>query len=105
MHVNPKTLLWFLPLLLLFFVAGCQRSKAGITVAGSTSVEPFTELLAEEYMHLHSQSHIYVQGGGSSAGIEAVRSGVAHIGMSSRSLIGRSEEHTSELQSRLHLVC
>jgi len=67
---------------------GCQRSKAGITVAGSTSVEPFTELLAEEYMHLHPRSHIYVQGGGSSAGIEAVRSGVAHIGMSSRSLIG-----------------
>ena len=70
---------------------GCQRSKAGITVAGSTSVEPFVELLAEEYMHLHPRSHIYVQGGGSSAGIEAVRSGAAHIGMSSRSLIGREK--------------
>lgn len=34
----------------------------------------------------HPGSHIYVQGGGSTAGIEAVRTGAAHIGMSSRSL-------------------
>jgi phosphate transport system substrate-binding protein len=66
---------------------GCQRSKAGITVAGSTSVQPFAELLAEEYMSRHPQSHIYVQGGGSTAGIEAVRIRAANIGMSSRSLL------------------
>lgn len=75
-------------LLSILMAVGCQRSKAGITVAGSTSVEPFAELLAEEYMIRHPQSHIYVQGGGSSAGIEAVRTKAAHIGMSSRSLIG-----------------
>ena len=67
---------------------GCQRSKAGITVAGSTSVEPFAELLAEEYMSRHPESHIYVQGGGSTAGIEAAITRAAHIGMSSRNLIG-----------------
>jgi phosphate transport system substrate-binding protein len=92
MHVNPKTLLWFLPLLLILSCVGCQKSKAGITVAGSTSVEPFAELLAEEYMHLHPRSHIYVQGGGSSAGIEAVRSGAAHIGMSSRHLTPKEKD-------------
>ena len=75
--------------LLVFFSGGtgCQRGQAGITVAGSTSVEPFAELLAEEYMLHHPQSHIYVQGGGSTAGIEAVRTHAAHIGMSSRSLM------------------
>jgi phosphate transport system substrate-binding protein len=73
-------------LLFTLFSWGCQRSKAGITVAGSTSVEPFAELLAEEYMSHHQGSHIYVQGGGSTAGIEAVRSHAADIGMSSRSL-------------------
>jgi phosphate transport system substrate-binding protein len=73
-------------LLLIPLNVGCQRSKAGITVAGSTSVEPFAELLAEEYMSGHSDSHIYVQGGGSTAGIEATINGVANIGMSSRSL-------------------
>jgi phosphate transport system substrate-binding protein len=75
-------------LLVISMAGGCQRSKAGITVAGSTSVEPFAELLAEEYMMHHPHSHIYVQGGGSTAGIEAVRSHAAHIGMSSRSLMG-----------------
>jgi phosphate transport system substrate-binding protein len=67
-------------------ITNCQRQQAGVTVAGSTSVEPFAELLAEEYMLRHPQSHIYVQGGGSTAGIEAVRTHAAHIGMCSRSL-------------------
>lgn len=66
---------------------GCQRSKTGITVAGSTSVEPFAELLAEEYMRLHPGSHLYVQGGGSSSGIMAVRTKAANIGMASRFLL------------------
>src|SRR3990170_7157692 len=65
-------------ILVLSINMGCQRSKAGITVAGSTSVEPFAELLSEEYMSLHPGSRIYVHGGGSSAGIEAVRSLAAH---------------------------
>jgi phosphate transport system substrate-binding protein len=75
-------------LLFILFPMSCQRSKAGITVAGSTSVEPFAELLAEEYMSRHPESHIYVQGGGSTAGIEAVITRAAHIGMSSRNLTG-----------------
>src|SRR5512136_1605152 len=79
---------WALTILLLVSVTThCQRSRAGITVAGSTSVEPFAELLAEEYMSRHPESHIYVQGGGSTAGIEAARSHAANIGMSSRSLL------------------
>jgi len=75
-------------ILFILFGVGCQRSKAGITVAGSTSVEPFAELLAEEYMSQHRESHIYVQGGGSTAGIEAAITRAANIGMSSRSLMG-----------------
>jgi phosphate transport system substrate-binding protein len=71
---------------------GCQRSRAGITVAGSTSVEPFAGLLAEEYMSRHPESHIYVQGGGSTAGIEAVITRAAKIGMSSRNLIGEEKK-------------
>jgi len=86
MRANSKTLFWLLTLLLILSCVGCQRSGAGITVAGSTSVEPFAELLAEEYMSRHSDSHIYVQGGGSTAGIEATINGAANIGMSSRSL-------------------
>lgn len=74
-------------IILVSFSYGCQKSKAGITVAGSTSVQPFAELMAEEYMACHPHCRIYVQGGGSSAGIEAVRTQAAHVGMSSRSLM------------------
>jgi phosphate transport system substrate-binding protein len=68
------------------FLGGCQKSQGGLTVAGSTSVQPFAEALAEEYMAHHPQQKIFVQGGGSSAGIQAVRSGAAEVGMSSREL-------------------
>jgi phosphate transport system substrate-binding protein len=68
-------------------VLSCSRgSKNAITLAGSTSVEPFAELLAEHYMAVHHGVEIRVQGGGSSAGIRACQSGIAAIGMSSREL-------------------
>lgn len=73
-------------LLFILFAIGCQRTKAGITLAGSNSITPFAELLAEEYMRLNPKSSIHVQDGGSTAGIVAIRNNAAHIGMSSRSL-------------------
>ncbi|MCL2319798.1 MAG: phosphate ABC transporter substrate-binding protein [Treponema sp.] len=60
-------------------------------VAGSTSVQPFAEVLAEEYALLHPESIIDIQGGGSSAGITAAESGTADIGMSSRSLTAEEQ--------------
>ena len=59
---------------------------------GSTSVEPFAEALAEEYMSRHRQEKIFVQGGGSSAGIQAVRTGAAEVGMSSRNLLDSEKD-------------
>jgi len=67
------------------FFTGCD-AKTKIVVAGSTSVQPYAELLAEEFMHSQTGIKINVQGGGSSAGIEAAIEGVAAIGMSSRDL-------------------
>jgi len=49
-------------------------------------VQPYVEILAEEYAILHPETVIDVQGGGSSAGITAVESNTADIGMSSRHL-------------------
>lgn len=87
--MGRETTLWCTVGFSVLFIlcAGCQRSQGGLTVAGSTSVEPFAEILAEEYMARHSGEKIYVQGGGSSAGIQAVRSEAAQVGMSSRSLM------------------
>ena len=89
---NVRWFLIFVVTLSVFFNAGCQKPKGGMTVAGSTSVEPFAELLAEEYMRLHPDAHIYVQGGGSTAGVEAARSRAADIGMSSRSLLPQEKD-------------
>jgi len=71
----------------LITLAACTgSSEAHVVVAGSTSVQPYIELLAEEYMLLYPERHIDIQGGGSSAGITAAGTGTADIGMSSRYL-------------------
>ena len=63
-------------------------ARSGVIAAGSTSVQPFAEVLAEDYMRLHPGMNVDVQGGGSAAGIMAASSGTAQIGMSSRDLTG-----------------
>ena len=67
--------------------AACGGKRAAsVIIAGSTSVQPYAELLAEEYNTLYPEEEIDIQGGGSAAGITAVESGTADIGMSSRTL-------------------
>lgn len=61
-------------------------ATSGFTIAGSTSMQPIIEELAEFYMVKNPVYNISVQGGGSSSGIEAALSGVAALGMSSRPL-------------------
>ena len=61
-------------------------NSAAFIIAGSTSVQPYVEILVEEYTVLHPEKIIDVQGGGSSAGIQAAESHTAEIGMSSRNL-------------------
>ncbi len=56
------------------------------TTAGSTSVQPLSELLAEEFMAKNKEVKITVQGGGSSQGVTAAQNGTAQIGASSRDL-------------------
>jgi phosphate transport system substrate-binding protein len=67
-------------------LSGCNRERAGVSVVGSTSVQPFAEALAEEFMASHSAEKVFIQGGGSTAGIQAVLTGAAQVGMSSRKL-------------------
>lgn len=57
-------------------------AEAAVTLAGSTSVQPFAERWAEEY----PAGNVDVQSGGSTAGIRSAHAGTADIGMSSRSL-------------------
>ena len=72
---------------LLLDAAACSRAtQKGVTLAGSTSVQPFAEKWADAYHARHPDTPIHVQGGGSTAGVQAAISGAAQIGMSSRAL-------------------
>jgi len=81
------------------FASGCSKKEAAaptpapdsaltgsLTIAGSTSVQPFSEVLAEKFKEKNKGVQINVQGGGSSVGIEAAISGAAGLGSSSRDL-------------------
>ena len=65
-----------------------KARRATVTVAGSTSVMPFSEKLAEHFRIEQPRITVNVQGGGSSAGIQACVNGTVDIGMSSRELKG-----------------
>lgn len=96
------------------FVAGCNKKGAPdttqdkvagltgtLTIAGSTSVQPFSEVLAEKFMAKNKGVQVNVQGGGSSVGIEAAISGVAGLGSSSRDL--KPEEKAKLKETKIAL--
>lgn len=64
-----------------------------ITINGSSTVQPLSELLATAFMALHPDVTITVQGGGSSVGIQSAADGIVDIGAASRELKS-SEEGT-----------
>ncbi|HOJ72076.1 MAG TPA: phosphate ABC transporter substrate-binding protein [Syntrophorhabdaceae bacterium] len=83
----------FLIIFSVIFVCSCANKekkhsgkKHTITIAGSTSVMPFTEKLAEFFMIQNPKFIIDVQGGGSTAGIQACLNNTVDLGMSSRKL-------------------
>ena len=64
-----------------------------ITLAGSTSVSPVMEVLADKYKELNSGVTIEIQQTGSGAGIQSTIEGVCDIGMASRAL---ADDETSQ---------
>ncbi len=75
-----------IPFLLLVTLISCSMQKGGITIAGSTSVQPFIEKVAEHFMEKYPEIKVDVQGGGSTAGIQATFNKTCDIGTSSRNL-------------------
>ncbi len=68
----------------LTFGTGSNYEK--IEIAGSTSVQPVAEKLAEKYMEEHPNVRVDVMGGGSGLGIRSVSQGIIAIGTSSKEL-------------------
>ena len=71
--------------------------KGELVIAGSTSITPVMEKLAEKYMELNTDVVIEIQSTGSSAGVQAVLEESAHIGMVSRDLKDSEKEKLEHL--------
>jgi phosphate transport system substrate-binding protein len=72
----------------MILIAGCSRQQNSkvLNVSGSSTVLPVVTAAAEEYQKRNPGIKVGVQGGGSSAGIEAAITGASDIGTSSRDL-------------------
>ena len=65
---------------------GNAQLSGSITLAGSTSMEKFSNALAEAFMEKYPDVTVQAEFTGSSAGVEAVLAGQSDIGNSSRNL-------------------
>ncbi|AAM05739.1 TPA: PstS family phosphate ABC transporter substrate-binding protein [Methanosarcina acetivorans] len=57
-----------------------------LTLSGSTTVKPVSDLLAEAFMETHENCIVSVTGGGSGAGISSAGTGIVNIGSASRAV-------------------
>ncbi|MBG0787944.1 MAG: phosphate ABC transporter substrate-binding protein [Anaerolineaceae bacterium] len=69
-----------------------------IQLAGSTTVQPLAEVLAEAFMAANADVTIEVQGGGSSVGVTSAGEGTVDIGNASRNVKDSEFETFPELQ-------
>lgn len=80
-------------------MAGCggdNDSIESVVIAGSTSVQPLSESLAEVYMENNPDVTIEVQGGGSGQGIKSIEKNIADIGCLSREVKEGEKESIAE---------
>ncbi|HIQ01576.1 MAG TPA: phosphate ABC transporter substrate-binding protein [Anaerolineales bacterium] len=109
--MSRKTLLLLTGLLVLALVAsGCRPTptpsptpakaelSGKIVEAGSTTVQPLAEKLAEAFMAKHPKVDITVQGGGSSVGIKSVGEGTVDVGAASREVKDSEREKYPDLK-------
>ena len=66
--------------------AHISASREQIVVAGSTTVAPVAQAMADAFMEIHTQYNVEVQSMGTGAGMIAAIEGVADIGIASRNL-------------------
>lgn len=89
--MSKVTGLWIIFLLFaIMLFSGCVKDDgdAGLTIAGSTTVQPIVTRAAEVYENNNPDVRVSVQGGGSGTGIRLVGEGSVDIGASSRELKG-----------------
>ena len=73
-----------------------KKPEGKISVAGSSSVAPVMEKLAEAYQKINTNAKVEIQTSDSSAGMQAAMEGTCDIGMASREL---KDEEAGSLES------
>ena len=73
-----------------------KKPEGKISVAGSSSVSPVKEKLAEAYQKVNTNAKVEIQTSDSSAGMQAAMEGTCDIGMASREL---KDKEASELKA------
>jgi len=66
--------------------SGDSELSGTIRIAGSTTVQPIASAAAEEFMYMHPDVTVTVQGGGSGTGVTQVAQGTVDIGNASRDI-------------------
>ncbi len=74
-----------------------SKPSGKISVAGSSSVSPVMEKLAEAYQAVNTNAKVEIQTSDSSAGMQAATEGTCDIGMASREL---KDDETKNLKSQ-----
>jgi phosphate transport system substrate-binding protein len=69
-----------------------------ITEAGSTTVQPLAEKLAEAFSAKHPKVQITVQGGGSSVGVKSAGQGTVDVGAASREIKDSEKQEYPDLK-------
>ncbi len=75
-----------------------KKPTGNVVVAGSTSVGPIMEKLAEAYMKVNTNAKVTVQQTDSTAGMKATTDGTCDIGMSSRELTDSEKSTLTPLE-------
>ncbi|MCX7681709.1 MAG: substrate-binding domain-containing protein, partial [Anaerolineae bacterium] len=68
-----------------------------LSIAGSTSVQPLAEALAEAFKAIYPKVEIDVQGGGSSVGVKSAGQGTVDIGTASRDVKDSEKQEFPDL--------
>ncbi|MDK2948817.1 MAG: phosphate transport system substrate-binding protein, partial [Methanolobus sp.] len=76
-------------------------SSTEILIAGSTTVQPVSDLIAKEYMDANKGIKVTVQGGGSGAGIASAGMGIVDIGAASKFLSDDDTTKFPDLESHI----
>ena len=74
-----------------------EEAGGQLQIAGSSTVQPLAQSLAEAYVEMHPDVEIDVQGGGSSVGVKSAAEGTTPIGNASRALKDSEMEEFPDL--------